>query len=131
MHSYWAEVRMWPERRVTPEVTEAPPAGGVGPVNLAQVTDMPRPFSRASAPVTALHGPPLPVPARGSRGEHHLRGWQLRASVTATSTPSASPKAIGVYRLRIWEQWGDKAIGAATDVECTGRRWRGEGTPVS
>ena len=130
-YSYWAEVRMPPERRVTPEVTEVPPAGGVGPVNAAQVADMPRPFSLVSAPVTALHAPPLPVPALEDLAASIIaEAGSLRASLTATSTPSASPKAIGPYRLRIWEQWGAKAIGAATDVELDGSSLAWEGTPV-
>jgi hypothetical protein len=130
-YSYWAEVRMPHERRVTPDVVEVPPANGVRPVNPAQATDMPRPYSAPSAPVTALHLPPLPVPVPEDLAATVIaEAGMLRTRLTSSSTPSASPSATH-YRLRLWEQWGDKQIGAATDVQLDGSPLDWEGTPVA
>ena len=45
--------------------------------------------------------------------------------------PSASPSVTPPYRLRIWEQGGDKPIGAAVEVETDGSALAWEGTPVA
>jgi hypothetical protein len=131
-YSYWAEVRMPAERRVTPEVIEVPPANGVRPVNAAQATDMPRPYSPVSAPVTAVHLPPLPVPVPANLAAAVIEDpGTLRASLTSSSTPAAAPSVTPPYRLRIWEQWGDKPIAAAVEVEMNGSALAWEGAPVA
>jgi hypothetical protein len=127
-YSYWAEVRMPPERRLAPGIVEIPLANGVKPVVPAQLADIARPFSSFSAPVTAVHVPPPPVPALGGAVAGVIaEGATLRASLAAPATPSASTKAVGPYRLRIWEQWGDKSIGPATDIELDGSALAWEG----
>ena len=131
-YSYWAEVRMPAERRLAPGIVEIPPADGVAPVIPAQIADVPRPFSTFSAPATAIYLPPLPVPTLVDPvGNVMVDGATVRASLAAPGTPSASPKAVGTYRLRIWEQWGDLPIGPATDVELDGSTLAWEGTPVT
>jgi hypothetical protein len=131
-YSYWAEVRMPPERRLAPGIVEIPPANGVKPVLPAQLADITRPFSSFSAPVTAVHVPPPPVPALGGAvADVIAEGATLRASLAAPATPSASTKAVGPYRLRIWEQWGDKSIGPAIDIELDGSALAWEGASGS
>ena len=131
-YSYWAEVRMPPERRLALGIVEIPPANGVAPVVPAQIDDMPRPFSAFSAPVTAVHLPPLPVPMLvGAVAATIPEGATVRASLAAPATPTASSKAIGFYRLRIWEQWDDLAIGPATEIELDGSALAWEGIAVT
>lgn len=106
-YSYWAEVQMPPERRLEAGVLEIPPAGGVLPVEPAQIADMPRPFSEASAPATVMAAPPgPPAPLAGGAASLKTEGGQVQAVLTAPSTPGAHPLAVAPYRLRIWEQWG-------------------------
>jgi hypothetical protein len=72
--------------------------------------------------------PPPPVPALGGAVAGVIaEGATLRASLAAPATPSASTKAVGPYRLRIWEQWGDKSIGPAIDIELDGSALTWEG----
>jgi hypothetical protein len=131
-YSYWAEVRMPPERRLAFGIVELPPAGGVAPLVPAQMADMPRPFSAVSAPANAMYVPAPPVPKiEGATMSLISEAGTIRPSLTAPSTPSASSKAVDAYRLRIWEQWGEADIGKATDVVLDGGAlaW-GEGTRV-
>jgi len=130
--SYWVEVRMPPERRLAPGIVEIPPADGVRPVVPAQIADIARPYSAFSAPVTALHAPSLPVPTlAGGVASVIVDGANVRASLTAPATPAVSANAISPYRLRIWEQWGDMAMGPAVDVELDGSALAWEGVPVA
>lgn len=130
-YSYWAEVRMPPERRLARGIVELPPAGGVGPVMPAQIADLPRSFSAASAPATAVHMPLGPVPSLEDAAASIIEdAGALRASLTAAAAPSvASTNAIGTYRLRLWEQWGDQAIGQAIDIGLDGAAVSWEGSP--
>jgi hypothetical protein len=131
-YSYWAEVRMPPERRLAPGIVEIPPANGVKPVFAAQIADIARLFSSFSAPAPAIHLPPLPVPNLvGGVANVVAEGANVHATLSAPATPSASGKAVGAYRLRIWEQWKDAAIGRATDVELDGSPLTWEGDPVT
>jgi hypothetical protein len=131
-YSYWAEVRMPAERRLAPGIIEIPPADGVTPVFPAQIADVVRPFSAFSAPANTVYVPPLPVPALvGPVANVIVDGATIRASLAAPVTPSASPKAVGLYRLRIWEQWSNLPIGPATDVELDGSALAWEGAPVT
>jgi hypothetical protein len=131
-YSYWAEVRMPAERRLAPGIVEIPPADGVTPNIPAQIADVARPFSTFSAPATAIYVPPLPVPILADPIANVIvDGATVRASLAAPATPSASPKAVGTYRLRIWEQWGDLSIGPATEVELDGSALAWEGSPVT
>jgi hypothetical protein len=131
-YSYWAEVRMPPERRLAPGIVEIPPADGVKPVVPAQLADIARPYSAFSAPVTALHAPSPPVPAlAGGVANVIIDGANVRASLAAPTTPAVSPQAIAPYRLRIWEQWGNAAMGPAIDVEVDGSALAWEGASVT
>ena len=123
---------MPPERRLARGIVEVPPAGGVGPINSAQAADMPRPFSAVSAPTSALHVPPMPVPMlEDPAASVIVDAGTVRAVLAAPSTPSASSNAIAPYRLRIWEQWGDKRItSAGPDVDVDGSPLAWEGAPV-
>jgi hypothetical protein len=131
-YSYWAEVRMPPERRLAAGMVEVPPAGGVGPARPEQVEDMTRAFSAVSAPATAIHLPELPVPTLDDPVVAVIsEAGTKRASLSATSTPSSPNGAVGSYWLRIWQQWGDKPItSAGADVELDGSTLAWEGTPV-
>ena len=131
-YSYWAEVRMPPERRLAIGMVEVPPAGGVGPVRPEQVENMPRAFSAVSTPATALHLPELPVPTLEDPVAAVIsEAGTKRASLTAASTPSSPNGAVGSYWLRIWQQWGDKPItSAGADVELDGSALAWEGAPV-
>jgi len=123
---------MPPERRLAPGIVEIPPADGVRPVVPAQIADIARPYSAFSAPVTALHAPSLPVPTlAGGVVSVIVDGANVRASLTAPATPAVSANAISPYRLRIWEQWGDTAMGPAVDVELDGSALAWEGVPVA
>jgi hypothetical protein len=130
--SYWAEVRMPSERRLAAGVVEVPPPGSIGPASPAQIADMPRPFSPPSAPVSAMHLPPLPVPAlAGATVSVLSEAGTVRAHLSAPATPAASPTAIGSYRLRIWEQWGNTSIAAAgPEIAVDGSPLEWDGTPV-
>ncbi len=132
-YSYWAEVRMPPERRLARGIVELPPAGGVAPVLASQTADNSRAFSAVSAPASALYLPPLPVPAlEGAAASVVANAGTSAASLTAPATPAAAPKAIGPYRLRIWEQWGDASIvSSGPDVELDGSAldWVGAAGP--
>jgi hypothetical protein len=128
-YSYWAEVRMPPERRLA-HVVEIPPPGGVAPIIPAQIADMPRAFSATSPPASALRLPPAPVPTlEGAAASAIAEAGMVRASLMSLSTPSASPGAIAPYRIRLWEQWGDTAItSAGPDIELDGSPLSWEGT---
>lgn len=121
-YTYWAEVQMPSERRVEAGAEEIPPPGGVGPIEPAQIADLPRLFSPASAPVPVLARPPgPPKPLAGASAAIANEGGQVRATLTAPATPDVDKAAIGPYRLRIWEQWDGKDIEApAPDVEVDG-----------
>jgi hypothetical protein len=115
-YCYWAEVRMPAERRARQDVTEIPPPNGVQPVEAAQIADMQRPFSEFSAPATTIgapSGPPGPLGAATVQVVSAGAGFQMR--LTAPKTPSAHPKAIGQYLLRVWEQWGSQDISLVKD----------------
>ncbi|MGH9308387.1 MAG: hypothetical protein ACRD1U_03385, partial [Vicinamibacterales bacterium] len=131
-YSYWAEVRLPPERRLAAGIVEVPPAGGVGPVRPEQIADMPRAFSAISAPATALHLPEPPVPTLESPAAAVIsEAGTKRARLTAVSAPSAPKGSVGDYRLRIWQQWGTTPIvGAGADVELDGAPLAWEGTAV-
>jgi hypothetical protein len=131
-YSYWAEVRMPPERHLAAGVVEVPPAGGVDPARPEQIQDTLRAFSAVSAPATALHLPELPVPTLEDAVAAVIsEAGTVRASLTAPSTPSAPKGAVGTYRLRLWEQWGDTPIASAGgDVELDGSALAWEGTAV-
>lgn len=132
-YSYWAEVRMPPERRLAAGVVpEPPPEDGVGPARPEQIKDMPRAFSAMSAPSNAMHLPDLPIPTLEDPVAAVISdAGTKRASLIAPSTPSAPQGAVGTYRLRIWEQWGNKPIGSANaDVELDGSALTWEGTAV-
>ena len=123
---------MPPERRLAPGIVEIPPADGVKPAVAAQIADIARPYSAFSAPVTALHAPSPPVPAlAGGVANVIVDGANVRASLSAPATPAAAAQAIAPYRLRIWEQWGDAAMGPAIDVELDGSALAWEGAPVA
>jgi hypothetical protein len=131
-YSYWAEVRMPAERRLAQGIVEIPPPEGVAPVTAAQIADVARPFSTFSAPATVIYVPQLPVPVLVDPvADVIVDGATVRASLTAPATPSASQKAVGTYRLRIWEKWGDLPIGPATDVELDGSPLTWEGIPAT
>lgn len=131
-YSYWAEVRMPAERRLAPGIVEIPPPDGVAPVTAAQISDVARPFSTFSAPATAIYVPQLPVPVLVDPvADVIVDGATVRAKLAAPATPSASPKAVGTYRLHIWEKWGNLPIGKATCVELDGSALAWEGTPVT
>jgi hypothetical protein len=127
-YSYWAEVRMPPERRLKRGVVEVPPAGGVTALSPAQIADMARPFSAASAPATVLRAPSESAELAGVAASVIAVPGSVRASLTAPATPAAPAKGIGPYKLRIWEQWGNgKIASAGADVELHGAAlsWQG------
>jgi hypothetical protein len=127
-YSYWAEVRMPRERRLKRGVVEVPPAGGVTALSGAQIADMPRPFSAASAPATVLRAPSQPAELAGAAASVIAVPGSVRASLTAPATPAAPAKGIGPYKLRIWEQWGNGKIApVGADVELHGAAlsWQG------
>ncbi len=130
-YSYWAEVRMPAERRLARGIVELPPAGGVAPVLPAQMADNPRAFSAVSAPVSAVHLPPLPIASlEGAVASVVASAGTSAASLTAPATPTAS-NAIGAYRLRIWEQWnGGSIISSGPDIELNGSALDWVGTPA-
>ena len=132
-YSYWAEVRMPPERRLALGIVEVPPAGGVGPVIPSQIAEMARPYSSLSAPATVLNLPALPVPTlKGAVASITALAGTSAARLDAPATPSASTKAIGTYTLRIWEQWGNGTIVlAGPDVALNGSAlvWTGTAGP--
>jgi hypothetical protein len=130
-YSYWAEVRMPPERRLARGVVELPPAGGVAPVLPSQSADNPRAFSAVSAPASAIHLPPLPIPTLdGAVGSVVATAGTAAAALSAPATPSA-PRAIGSYRLRIWEQWnGGIIVSSGPDIELDGTALAWQGTPA-
>ena len=101
-YSYWAEVQMPPERRLEPGMFEIPPAAGVLPAEPAQIADMPRPFSVASAPamvIAAPTGPPAPL--MGAAASVKTEAGNVQAVLTAPDTPSAHPLAVAKFKLRI------------------------------
>jgi hypothetical protein len=116
-YTYWAEVRMPPERRLA-GAPEAAPVGGITGVEPAQMMDSPRRFSRLSAPASVMVFPAEPPAlADGAVTVQIVETAGLvfiRLAVTAT--PSVHPAAIGGYQLRIWEQWGDENITAVPDA---------------
>ncbi|MBD0682681.1 hypothetical protein [Pseudomonas sp. PSB11] len=134
-HTYWAEVRMPSERRLAPGIVEIAPAGAVQPVIDSQRQDMPRPYSGVSAPASAMHVPTLPVPPIEAPAAVVVDAGAgvTYASLTASATPAALSRAIAPYRLRIWQQWGDQAIGPAEpDVELDSAplQWQGGPAPA-
>ena len=107
-YSYWAEVRLPAERRLIRGAdVELPPAAGVAPVDPAQLADAPRPFSAPSAPST-VRGPAghLVTVLDGAAAAVVPDHGGVRISLTAASTPAASPLAVPGFRLRLWERWG-------------------------
>jgi len=113
---------------------ELPPAGGVAPALPSQNADNPRAFSAVSAPASAIHIPPLPIPTLvGAVASVVANAGTAAAALSAPATPSA-PHAIGSYRLRIWEQWnGGDIVSSGPDIELDGSAlaWQGTTAPVA
>jgi hypothetical protein len=77
------------------------------PAEPAQIADMPRPFSLASAPTMVMATPAGPPgPLVGAAAAVKTEAGQVQAVLTAPDTPSAHPLAVAPFKLRIWEQWG-------------------------
>lgn len=138
-YSYWAEVQMPPERRLEPGMFEIPPAAGVLPAEPAQIADMPRPFSVASAPAMVMAAPTgPPAPLMGAAASVNAEAGNVQAVLTASDTPSAHPLAVAKFKLRIWEQWGGGDLELVSpDLELQGGvlEWTGAfrpeaGTPL-
>ena len=110
-YSYWAEVRLPAERRLAPGVVEVVPPDGIRPAFDEQIADMARPFSAAAAPATVLVVPADPPPEPTDLAVTlSVAAGQATVHLTAAAAPTAHALAIGPYRLRIWEQWGNGPI---------------------
>jgi len=129
-YTYWAEVRMPPERRLAGGIGEIPP-GAVTALEAAQTADCPRPFSGLSAPASAMLVP-AEVPAlaadsvavsiEGSPGLVWIK-------LAVESTPATHPLAIGPFRLRIWEQWDEENMVMVPDINLDGGPLEWTSTP--
>jgi hypothetical protein len=76
-----------------------------------------------------MYVPAPPVPAlKGAVASIIAEAGTLRAGLTAPTTPATSPKAVGPFRLRVWEQWGAADIGPAKEKELDGGplAWEGD-----
>jgi hypothetical protein len=114
-YTYWAEVRMPPERRILGPA-EAPIPGGIAALDPAQAMDCPRPFSQLSAPASVI-AYPAELPALADDGSIAVSiergtGVQRVIRLHIARTPSIHPLAVGPYLLRIWQQWGAEDITA-------------------
>jgi hypothetical protein len=118
-YTYWAQVRLPPERRLAGPLDVAPP-GGVEPVLATQRSDCPQAWSSLSAPLTIVPAPAI-SPAAFANGEVSIAIVETPPNVSIVVTisggPRSHPKAIGSYVARIWPRWGDDDIGPAVDVK--------------
>ena len=132
--SYWAEVRMPAERRLSRTIdVELPPAGSVIPVDPAQVEPMPAPYSRASAPSTVTGPPGTTAPALTDAGAMvSADAGSVAMTLSATASPVAHPLAPRGFALRLWERWGSgDLVPAGPDVALSGGplEWTGVARP--
>lgn len=98
-YTYWAEIRMPPERRVLE--TEVPVTGAAGGATEAQMAQCPAIWSTVSAPITVIHAPGglpamLPLEAIDAR----FVTADARIDLTLHDLPPAGPG--GHWSLRIW-----------------------------
>jgi hypothetical protein len=134
-YSYYAEVRMPPERRVASGAGESPTADGVTGPNPAQMTDLPRPFSAISTPATVLDPVgQLPLQLTAAEAAVTSVAGQVTATLSATAGPVAHPRAVGPYTVRIWERWGTGPLALAGPDLPLGDgtvEWRGQPRPAT
>ncbi len=120
-YTYWAEVRLPPERRLPARVN--PIDAGVTTADPRNAADAPRPLSPPSAPRTLLHAPPdapaapAPETVAVTRTPDAAGGAQL--VLTVTDPPLAHPLAIAAFRVAIWVQWPNEDIQPATAPDGT------------
>lgn len=109
---YWADVRAPAERRLPPDVVEVPvPAGGIEPLQAAQLEDAPGMASLPSAPAMAMFVPAAvsvlteamcsATVAAGAGGAT----WVLTLAVAGG--PVAHVRAVGRYRVALHLQIDD------------------------
>ena len=126
-YTYWAEVRLPPERRLP--VGVIPVDAGVTTADPRNAADAPRPLSPPSAPRTRLRAPPdaPAAPAQETlavtRTPDAAGGAEL--VVTVTDPPVAHPLAIAPFRLAVRVQWPNEDIqpAAGTDGTSFGSDW--------
>lgn len=106
-YTYWAEVRMPPERRVLGLEAQAPDVPGMDKVSgamPAQMEDCPSIWSSVSAPLTIVHmpagGPPT-LSAEQVVARYHVDGKRLELEFRGLPLPGAG----GQWSLRIWYGW--------------------------
>lgn len=98
-YTYWAEIRMPPERRVIePEV---PAAGAVAGAAAAQMAHRPTTWSSVSAPITILHAPAgIPAAALAEDIDARFVAAESRIALTLRNAPLPGPG--GQWSIRIW-----------------------------
>lgn len=125
--TWWAEVRMPPERRLPVDVLEMAP-GGLQASFDAQKADMPAPYSTLSAPFTTIPAPataPLAVLPEAvtvtvaNATKLNLPLDDRTVTVSLANPPRTLPEAIGPYHLTIWIEWTDRAPELVADVPIT------------
>src|SRR5262249_18185844 len=123
-YTWWAEVRMPPERRFAlapgeiPE-QDAPPGGdGVAATQQAQLENAPGMFSASSMPVDAMRVPPAPpsldaaeITATTAPDPGDATGFIL--SIGVTDAPTAHACAVAPMSIRVWMQVDQGPIVAA------------------
>jgi len=136
-YAYWAEIRMPPERRLPLGMSEVLPVGGAAPIDPSQAADMPGEFSTLSAPFVAIRVPAEPpaltvqqVVAKALVVVGDPTKFQITLSVTGG--PVANPKAVGTYRLSVWQQSGSADITQlATELLLTDGQLQWTSPPLS
>lgn len=114
-YTYWAEVRMPPERRLPRGAREAPLAGGITGAIPEQTADMPGLFSGLSAAADAMWTPPAELRIASQLvtavlAPHPAEVGRFQIQLNASGLPTAHPRAIAPYRLRMWMRVGTGAI---------------------
>lgn len=109
-YTYWAEVRLPPERRLPSGVMPAP--GAVQPLEDWQKEDLPGRFSPPSLPVTAMRVPPdapelAPEWLRAQLLAAPTDAGQVVLDIAVEDGPVLHPRATGSYLLRLWLPLGE------------------------
>jgi hypothetical protein len=122
-YTWWAEVRMPPERRLPAGAILLPTPGAITAENAAQTQDTPAPFSLLSAPATVVNAPssaPAALDPDTITATIAASGGAFQLQLAIADVPVAHPQAVAPYRIRIWIQQGAAAPVSIDDgVETT------------
>jgi hypothetical protein len=120
-YTYWAEVRLPPERRGPAGVPLLDPAGGIRAPDAVSRESHARPFSSLSAPRQLMRVPDMPpsAPQNATASRTVDAAGNVTVSIALAHPPQLHVKAIDQYRLAVWTQWGAGPLTPIDNVDGT------------